>query len=427
MADQMNTEVNLGSLETVLQVNGFIANLKSDMIVAIEVANQEHQKRSREMKNYFDQYAANFQQNNESLQLQLGMIMKEVKELKEKRDLEGTSEVRLEETDEEKEEQAVKSAEFFSIDFNDCTFEGGSLLNAITVREASSGRWKGVLGRWQGIDIMAKSMTSARDASADAVADKNSILTTFRELLIWTQLHHPSILPIYGVGSFEPEPDRVVTFAVAPLIKYDLMSYIKSHKSITMHSKLRLMHDIANGLKVLHGKSFVHTNVKPQNILVTDNGRAMISDFSLALSFSEASNVEKVKEHPKTHLYASPERLRGENGIDPTDDVYSFAIVCAAIWRVQDPPYVCDGDIDEDFLDEIQNGTRPDSGTKKFEHMPKLLEKLIHDCWDATGKPRPTFAQVVERLDEIMEVLDLQKFTEAAAAIIGKGKDRQFA
>ncbi|KXS21582.1 kinase-like protein [Gonapodya prolifera JEL478] len=182
----------------------------------------------------------------------------------------------------------------------------------------------------------------ALNEKAEEERQESAVLTSFNELYIWSMLHHPCIHRLYGIGTI---PGTSISFAAAEVINFDLMSYLEKHPDLTLVQKVRLMTDVARGMKLLHDKEFVHTNLKPKNILVSDNGNAMISDFSLARPFSEAADLSAEDGSRLLSLaYTSPERIEQwksvkglcsssdmRSGIFPSDDVFSFGIVCAAV------------------------------------------------------------------------------------------------
>ncbi|KXS17543.1 kinase-like protein [Gonapodya prolifera JEL478] len=288
-----------------------------------------------------------------------------------------------------------------TINFEDCSFTGKDMSKAPVALESSGHRWKFIQGRWQGQDIMVKILTSDKSANTQVKDDQKDVLTSRQELSVWSRLQHPSVLRLFGVGRFSSER-KAVTFAVAPLVKENLDTYLNNNPKLSTRAKLQLMTDVARGMNFLHDRLYIHTNLKPGNILVTENGRAMISDFSLALLKLEATefNAEQVKKHPRSAHYASPQRLLETVGIHSSDDVYSFGIVCAAIWLQMDSPYGTE--VDEDDIIAIKLGKlRPN-----ISGMPRVLRQIVEQCWENERDARPEFQVVVEILADLLDLCE---------------------
>ena len=134
-------------------------------------------------------------------------------------------------------------------------------------------------------------------------------------------LNHPNICSLYDVG-----PDYLV------------MEYVegRSVRHIEeLHKLLDVATQIADGLQAAHAAGFLHRDLKPDNILITKEGRVKILDFGVAKSIappkdSEATLVKSITGKGVvvgTPAYMSPEQVRGEAGLDPRSDQFSFGLV----------------------------------------------------------------------------------------------------
>ena len=134
-------------------------------------------------------------------------------------------------------------------------------------------------------------------------------------------LNHPNICSLYDVG-----PDYLV------------MEYVegRSVRHIEeLHKLLDIATQIADGLQAAHAAGFLHRDLKPDNILITKEGRVKILDFGVAKNIappkdSEATLVKSITGKGVvvgTPAYMSPEQVRGEAGLDPRSDQFSFGLV----------------------------------------------------------------------------------------------------
>jgi len=141
-----------------------------------------------------------------------------------------------------------------------------------------------------------------------------------REVDLLRRLEHPHIVPILAFGQ-------------ADGYHYIVMPYLSGG---TLHDRLRMgpvlpleggriVDQISSALEFAHQQGIVHRDVKPSNILLDDNGQAMLTDFGFAhVPWESASLTGSLL--IGTPAYMSPEQCRGED-VSPTSDQYSFGVV----------------------------------------------------------------------------------------------------
>ncbi len=134
-------------------------------------------------------------------------------------------------------------------------------------------------------------------------------------------LGHPNIVTVYDYGQ-----DGAQSYIVMEYIEgRDLKTVIRSEAPLLLDRALDLMIQACAALGAAHRAGLVHCDVKPQNILVTNDGRVKVTDFGIAraMSASVPQNVETVWGTPH---YFSPEQAAGEPPT-PASDVYSLGVV----------------------------------------------------------------------------------------------------
>ncbi len=134
-------------------------------------------------------------------------------------------------------------------------------------------------------------------------------------------LGHPNIVTVYDYGQ-----DGAQSYIVMEYVEgRDLKTVIRSEAPLVLDRALDLMIQACAALGAAHRAGLVHCDVKPQNILVTNDGRVKVTDFGIAraLSASVPQNVETVWGTPH---YFSPEQAAGEPPT-PASDVYSLGVV----------------------------------------------------------------------------------------------------
>src|SRR5665647_662577 len=142
-----------------------------------------------------------------------------------------------------------------------------------------------------------------------------------REAKAAAGLSHPNVVAIYDVGT-----DADVQYIVMEMVEgRTLKEIIEAEAPLSTARIVDIGRQICEGLEYAHQHRIVHRDVKPQNILVTRDGRAKIADFGIAVALGASSLTEAGFVVGSAH-YFSPEQAQG----DPTtaySDIYSTGVV----------------------------------------------------------------------------------------------------
>ena len=137
------------------------------------------------------------------------------------------------------------------------------------------------------------------------------------------RLVHPGIVTIFDVGE---EPERHDPYIVMEYIAGQSLSKLLSgeKKKLSFNNALRLAEELADALDYAHAQGVVHRDMKPANILVTEDGHAKIADFGIAkLNLAHLTVPGQVLGTP---AYMSPEQLEG-NQVDGRSDLFSLGVI----------------------------------------------------------------------------------------------------
>jgi len=157
------------------------------------------------------------------------------------------------------------------------------------------------------------------------VNDEEFIKKFRRESQAAASLSHPNIVSIYDVG-MEKIDDHDIYYIVMEYIKgKTLKDVIKEKKKLSVEETIDYSIQIAEALEHAHKNHIVHRDIKPHNIMITEDGRVKVTDFGIAraASFSTVTNTSTVV--GSVH-YFSPEQARGRY-TDEKSDIYSLGIV----------------------------------------------------------------------------------------------------
>jgi len=132
-------------------------------------------------------------------------------------------------------------------------------------------------------------------------------------------LNHPNIVTVHALKVVESNVYLVMEY----LAGGSLRALLKERGPLPVEEAVRITADVCDGLAAAHAKGIVHRDVKPENILLTEDGRAKVGDFGIAHVPRDAGGTSLTQAgfQPGTLLYMSPEQIRGQL-VDERSDVY---------------------------------------------------------------------------------------------------------
>lgn len=142
----------------------------------------------------------------------------------------------------------------------------------------------------------------------------------FREAQSAGSLQHPNIVTIYDMGEENGIPFITMEYVEGK----SLSRLIEESEKIPLIDAAKIIKQVAEGLSFAHEKGIVHRDIKPDNILIDRNGRAVVTDFGIA--HLEESSLTKTGEVLGTPFFMSPEQIL-EGRIDRRSDLFSLGVV----------------------------------------------------------------------------------------------------
>lgn len=200
-------------------------------------------------------------------------------------------------------------------------------------------------------------------------SDDTNFVTKFRtEAQSAAGLEHPNIVNIYDVGS-----ENGIHYIVMEYVEgITLKNYIEKKGQLTYKEALSIAIQVGRGIQAAHAKNIVHRDIKPQNIIISTDGKVKVTDFGIARAVSENTIHSDVM--GSVH-YASPEQAR--NGyVSNRSDIYSLGIVMYEMVTGRVP---FDGDSTVAVaIKHLQDEMVPPSNYAP--DLPISLEKIIQKC-----------------------------------------------
>jgi len=174
---------------------------------------------------------------------------------------------------------------------------------------------------YKGRDTLLNRLITVKFLRPEFTCDEDFVQLFRREAQAIASLSHPNIVSIYDVGSEDKTHYLVMEYVEGDNLK----NLIRAQGTISPERAMQIAQQISDALQHAHENNIVHRDIKPQNILITREGRAKLTDFGIAKEATTATLTQTDTIVGSVH-YISPEQARGETA-GPRSDIYSLGIV----------------------------------------------------------------------------------------------------
>ncbi len=276
---------------------------------------------------------------------------------------------------------------------------------------------------WLAEDTRLKRKVAIKLLPAELTADADRVRRFEQEAQAASALSHPNIITVHDIG--ECEAGR---FIVMELVAgRTLREVIAADNSL--ETVLTLGQQMAKALAAAHAAGITHRDIKPDNIMVRDDGYLKVLDFGLArllpatASGSEAATLAQ-QTTPGTVMgtvaYMSPEQARGESVSHPSD-IFALGIVLYELAAGRHP---FKAETLVGYLHAITLQTPPPLTQLKPE-LPAALDALILQMLSKDASQRPTASEVAQTLQDIARRGDTSRQSSTEAERVSASDDAQ--
>ena len=221
------------------------------------------------------------------------------------------------------------------------------------------------------------------------------------ESQVASEMSHPNIVHILEVGRADG-----FTFFSMDLYPESLASRLQRDAQLPEDELLAIAADIARGLSYAHETGIVHRDIKVDNVLLTEDARAVISDFGIARAASSYSTATGLDMTIGTPQYISPEQAQGRE-LDGRSDIYSLGVT---LYRaaIGEAPFQSR---DWFELARMHVEDRPPPPRKRRPELSERFERVILKC--LAKHPDDRYASAAALLEEIEVLRDRNRSTES--------------
>ncbi len=201
----------------------------------------------------------------------------------------------------------------------------------------------------------------------DLATDEKFVRRFQREALSASSLSHPNIVEVYDVGEDNGQYYIVMEYIEGKQLK----QLLKKRGKLTLSEVIDIMLQITDGLSVAHDAYIIHRDIKPQNIMILENGLVKITDFGIAMAMNSTQLTQTNSVMGSVH-YLPPEQANGK-GSTLQSDIYSMGILMYEL-LTGELPYKGDNAV-EIALKHLKE--KFPSIREKLPEIPQSVENII--------------------------------------------------
>ena len=228
----------------------------------------------------------------------------------------------------------------------------------------------------------------------DLSSDDKFIRRFQREALSVSNLSHPNIVEVYDVGEEDGEHYIVMEYIEGKTLK----QLLKKRESLTLTEVIDIMTQLTDGISHAHESYIIHRDIKPQNIMIEDDGKVKITDFGIAMALNATQLTQTNSVMGSVH-YLPPEQASGKSATIKSD-IYSMGILMYEL-LTGNVPFKGDNAVEialKHMKDKIPSIRKQDPS------IPQSVENIL---LKATAKnPRNRYDSAKEMHEDLLHCMD---------------------
>lgn len=228
----------------------------------------------------------------------------------------------------------------------------------------------------------------------DLANDEKFVRRFQREAIAASSLTHPNIVEMYDVGEDDGKYFIVMEYVEGVTLK----SLIKRRGSLTLTEVIDIMLQLTSGIACAHESFIIHRDIKPQNVLILDDGRVKITDFGIAMALNSNELTQTNSVMGSVH-YLPPEQANG-TGSTIKSDIYSLGILMFELLTGK-LPFKGENAVEI----AIKHMKEPIPSVKEFNpEIPQSVENIILKA--SAKNPKNRYDNVMEMYNDLKTCLD---------------------
>ncbi len=250
-------------------------------------------------------------------------------------------------------------------------------------------------------DTILDRLVAVKVLRGDLSEDEKFVRRFQREAIAASSLNHPNIVEVYDVGEDNGKYYIVMEYVDGKTLK----SLIKKRGALTLPEVVDIMLQLASAISCAHDSYIIHRDIKPQNVIILEDGRVKVMDFGIAAQLN-SNDLTQTNSVMGTVYYLPPEQANG-NVTTTKSDIYSLGILMyeLVVGRV---PFKGDSPVEVAIK---QMRERIPSLTDANPDIPQSIENVILRA--CAKNPKNRYESMGEMRADLETVLDKDRFDEA--------------
>lgn len=234
----------------------------------------------------------------------------------------------------------------------------------------------------------------------DLAEDEKFVRKFQREAISASSLTHPNIVEMYDVGEDDGRYFIVMEYVEGITLK----SLIKRRGSLTLSEVIDIMLQLTSAIACAHDSYIIHRDIKPQNVLILDDGRVKITDFGIAMALNSNELTQTNSVMGSVH-YLPPEQANG-TGATVKSDIYSLGIL---MYELVTGTLPFKGDSAVEIAIKQMKEPIP-SIIEQNPNIPQSVENIILKA--SAKNPKNRYESAREMYDDLVTCLDESRSNE---------------
>ena len=258
----------------------------------------------------------------------------------------------------------------------------------------------GMANVYLGYDTILERNVAVKVLRGDLANDEKFVRRFQREALSASSLSHPNIVEMYDVGEDDGQYYIVMEYVEGKTLK----QLLKKRGSLTITEVIDIMSQLTDGMAHAHDSFIIHRDIKPQNIMILENGVIKITDFGIAMALNSKQLTQTNSVMGSVH-YLPPEQANGK-GSTIKSDIYSMGILMYELLS-GGVPYKGDNAVEI----ALKHLKEPLPSIKKV--LPEIPQSIENIILKSTAKnPQNRYKDAREMYNDIVTALSEEKINE---------------
>ena len=270
----------------------------------------------------------------------------------------------------------------------------------------------GMANVYLALDTILNRKVAVKILRGDLAEDEKFVRRFQREAISASSLNDPNIVEVYDVGEDNGKYFIVMEYVEGKTLK----QLIKKRGSLTLPEVIDIMLQLTSAIAHAHESYIIHRDIKPQNVVILEDGRVKIMDFGIAVALN-AGELTQTNSVMGTVYYIPPEQANG-GAANVKSDIYSLGILMYELvtghvpFKGENPVEVAIKHMKEELP----------SICEYDPEMPQSIENIILKA--AAKNPKNRYESAMEMHEDLKTALDKERFNEPK--IIYEYKEKNF-